>query len=150
MEFLDDTQKERILNDVIELFLVPHFLALGMDASGEWRTSLEAKGDTIRGRPYTAQLVNGRRPGTYAPIEALKQWAMIKLGLDDKQALGAAFAINHKLKNEGSSYYRNGGTDLLEVLQRPEVLKFISENAQQIIQEQVNIQITRTVRDAFK
>jgi len=148
--FLSDDQIEKILKDVIDLFLVPRFLELDMDATGEWRDSLEVVGNVIRGRKYTNQLVNGRQPGKFAPIEPLKRWAMAKLGLDDRQALSAAFAISTKLKNEGSSHYIEGGTDLLEVLQSPEVIKFINDSAQPFIQEQVTLQIRRQVREAFK
>lgn len=150
MEYLNDDQIRRILEDVVDLFLIPHFLSLGMDATGTWRAALHVQGDTIRGRKYTEQLVYGRRPGTYAPIEPLKRWAMAKLGLDEKQALGAAFAISNKLKNEGSEYWKQGGTTLVEILRSPEVVGFISMNAQRFIREQVTIEIRGYLRNTFK
>lgn len=150
MEYLNDDQIRRILEDVVDLFLIPHFLSLGMDASGEWRGALHVVGDRIRGRKYTEQLVYGRKPGTFAPIEPLKKWAMLKLGLDEKQALGAAFAISNKLKNEGSEYYKQGGTTLVEILRSPEVVGFISMNAQRFIREQVTIEIRGYLRSTFK
>jgi len=150
MEFLRKDQIEAILRDVVELFLVPHFESLGMDASGEWRESLEVVGDTIRGRGYTFQLVNGRAPGARPPIEPLTRWAIVKLGLDERQARGAAFAISNKIAKEGTEYYKQGGTTLLEILKGKEVIEFISRTAQPLIQQQVTLEITRIVRDSFK
>ena len=69
MELLSGTQKEEILNDVIKDILVPHFLAKGMNATGNWVEKVEAVVDVIRGPKYTEQLVWGRSPGKYAPIE---------------------------------------------------------------------------------
>lgn len=149
MEYLSAAQIERILDDVIELFLIPRFLELGMDATGEWRENLQSSGQYIRGRHYTEQLVNGRAPGTFAPIEPLKRWAMAKLGLDDREALGAAFAISRKLEAEGSNYWIQGGTTLLEVLTSDEVVNFITQNAQPFVQQQVDIEIREYLRDAL-
>lgn len=149
MEYLSAAQIERILDDVIELFLIPRFLDLGMDATGEWRENLESQGNVIRGRHYTEQLVNGRAPGTFAPIEPLRRWAMAKLGLDDREALGAAFAISRKLEAEGSNYWIQGGTTLLEILTSQDVADFITQNAQTFVQEQVDLEIREYMREAF-
>ncbi len=75
---------------------------------------------------------------------------MQKLGLDEKQALGAAFAISNKLKNEGSEYYKEGGTDLLEILYSQQVLDYIGKNAQDIVAEQIEIEIVDYMKSAFK
>ena len=51
----------------------------------------------------------------------------VKLGLSGKQALGAAFAISNKIAQEGTEIYKNNGTDLLEVLNKPENIRRINE-----------------------
>lgn len=149
MEYLNDEQIARILWDVVDLFLIPRFIELGMEASGEWRNNLEVQGNVIRGRHYTEQLVNGRRPGTFAPIAPLQRWAMVKLGLDEAQARGAAFAISNKLREEGSEYWKQGGTTLLEILTSDEVTDFITANAQDFVREQVDIEIRSFFDQAF-
>lgn len=118
-----------------------------MDASGEWRQALQVEGDVIRGRHYTEQLVNGRQPGTFAPIAPLTRWAQIKLGLDETQARSAAFAISKKLHDEGSAYWRQGGTTLLEILTSDQVIDYITETAQPIIQQQIDIEIRSYLDD---
>ena len=130
-EYLTGEEIKLVMEQVIDRYLIPRFLDLGMEASGEWRSALRGTElGVIRGRHYTVQLVNGRQPGTYTPIAPLQKWAMIKLGLDEKQALGMAFAVSKIHKEEGSKYYRQGGTTLIDILESPEVAKFITSQFQ--------------------
>ena len=147
---LTNMEMKRILTDVIDLFLKPHFLSLGLDASGLWLSTIEARGDTIWGQPYTAQLVYGRSPGTFAPIAPLKRWAQIKLGMSEKQALSIAFAISNKLKKEGSEIYKKGGTDLLAILSSPQVVGFINLHLKNFIELQIVIFMKQQFADNFK
>jgi hypothetical protein len=147
MEYLEPKEIQQVMEEVIDRYLIPSFLALGMNASGEWREHLEGTPDgRIRGRDYTIQLVNGRRPGTYAPIEPLKQWAMIKLGLDEKQATGMAFAMSKKFKEEGSKYYREGGTTLLDILESQDVIQYITSRFQFFITQQITLEIQQYLK----
>lgn len=150
-EILTEQVIEEILRDVVDVFLIPHFLSLGMDASGEWRQELAVSGkdENITGRKYTEQLVYGRKPGTYAPIEPLKRWAMIKLGLDERQATSTAFAISKSLKEKGSRIYQNGGTDLIERLSRQDVIDYINERVGKFIVQQMKIIVTNGVKNAL-
>ena len=50
---LTEQQIEGILLDVIDLFLIPKFNSLGMNATGEWENNLKPKGNAIWGRDYT-------------------------------------------------------------------------------------------------
>ena len=43
----------------------------------------------------------GRKPGKYAPIAPLQRWARVKLGLSEKEAEGAAYAISKTIKKKG-------------------------------------------------
>lgn len=150
-EYLTEEQIKQVMDEVIEQFLIPRFLQLGMDSSGEWKRNLEGRGDgVIRGRHYTVQLVNGRQPGTYSPIAPLKEWAMTKLGLDEKQATAAAFAISKTHKESGSAYYRQGGTTLLDILESRECAGFIAERFQYFIKEQVTLDVRRYLKNALK
>ena len=55
---------------------------------------ISAKSDN--GFEYLKVVDQGRKPGKYVPIKALKKWARIK-GMDE----GAAYAINKKIFKEG-------------------------------------------------
>jgi len=143
-------EMERILNEVIDLFLKPHFLSLGLNASGNWLNRIEARESSIWGQEYTEQLVYGRRPGSFAPIAPLQQWAMIKLGLSPKQALGMAFAVSKKLEKEGSEIYKDGGTSLLTILSSPEVVGYINTQLKGFIELQIDLFIKQEFADNFK
>lgn len=143
---ISDTEMEGIITDVINMFLIPHFISLGMNASGNWIQRIEARGSSIWGQKYTEQLVYGRGPGTFAPIAPLVEWAKIKLGLSGQQAVSAAYAINYTLKEEGSRYYREGGTDLLEILHSKPVIDFINTRVGNFIKQQIELDLIRQIR----
>ena len=142
-DYISDTDVERILRELIDLFLIPRFEALGMNATGQWKDNLEVRGNSIYGRDYTNQLVYGRAPGKFAPIAPLIKWVEVKLGLTGRQGVGVAYAINHKLKNEGSNYYQQGGTTLLEVLNEKPTLDYIADESVKIIKDNVLVGINR-------
>ena len=131
MEFSPQKSIDETMQWIVSDILIPHFMGLGLNASGEWvqnlNTRVEGDKGIINGRKYTEQLVWGRKPGKRPPISALEKWVQIKLGLSGKQALGAAFAIANKIAKEGTEIYKNNGTDLLEVLNKPENLIRINE-----------------------
>lgn len=116
------------MQGVIDNYLKPKFIELGMNASGQWLESLEAKVNNgngeIWGRDYTYYLANGRRPGNRPPIAPLVQWVGYKMGIRGQEATGIAYAIANKIANEGTSYYPNG-TDILEVLISKEVTDYV-------------------------
>ena len=147
---LTEQQIEGILLDVIDLFLIPKFNSLGMNATGEWENNLKPKGNAIWGRDYTNQLVKGRQPGSYVPIEPLKRWAMAKFGYDEKRATGMAFAVSHTIKERGTTWYQKGGTDLISILKSPEVIRFINEQTGNFIKQQITGELTNYLKQTFK
>lgn len=129
---LSDDQIIELMDEVVDRFLVPRFRdELGMDATGEWlRTKETSAGQNkgiIRARDYTEYLVNGRAPGKMPPIAPIEEWVKAKMGLSGAQARGAAFAIATKISQEGTTWYQQGGTDLVKVLEEPECLFFIRQ-----------------------
>jgi len=144
--FISDSKIEEILNDVIRLYLIPKHKELGMEATGEWIKSLEAKGNTIRGRKYTEQLVYGRNAGTAPPIKPLEKWINAKFGISGKEATSFAFALSKKIEKEGTSWKKKGGSDLLEVLEKPEVINYINNRIASYLQAEVSLQITRELQ----
>lgn len=118
------------MQGVIDLFLKPKFISLGMNATGKWLNSLEARAvngnGEIWGMDYTYFLVNGRKPGKMPPVSALLPWVNAKFGIGGKEAISIAFAVATKIKNEGTSYYPEG-TDLIEVLNSPECKAYVEQ-----------------------
>lgn len=145
---------EAILQKVIDNFLIPRFNELGMNASGEWLANLEIEvGDDegkIRGRKYSEQLAKGRRPGKAPPIRQLERWVNAKLGISGTEALSMAFAIAKKIEKEGTTWYKKGGTDLIEVLSEPKTIQFMQEELIAIARVRVAETLQRNTQEIFR
>lgn len=150
---LTDEEIIKVLQEVIDMFLIPKFIALGMNASGSWISALlptvENGRGVIKGKDYTFYLVNGRAPGNAPPIAPLVNWVQSKMGISGAQGLSIAYAVSKKIANEGTSYYPNG-TDLLEVLQSKEVTDFIYNRLKSDLTNKVKIEILRVVKNGNK
>jgi len=129
------------IQGVIDNYLKPKFIELGMNATGQWLESLEARAvngnGEIWGMDYSYWLANGRKPGKMPPVSALIPWVNAKFGIGGKEALSVAFAVATKIKNEGTSYYPDG-TDLLEVLHSSEVNDYVSKKLGTFISIEIN------------
>lgn len=141
------------LQEVVDNFLIPKFLSLGMNASGSWIKALRVevingKG-YIKGKDYTYYLVNGRAGGNKPPITPLISWVQQKLGKSGKEGIGIAYSVQNKIAKEGTNYYPNG-TDLLEVLQSKEVTQYIYSSIGQNISGQLQLEIKRQLKQTFK
>lgn len=149
---VSDEILKQTLEEVVQIYLIPKFLSLGMNASGEWIKALrvevsDGKG-YIKGKGYTYQLVNGRAPGNKPPVTPLFNWVQQKIGKSGREALGIAFAIQNKIAKEGTEYYPNG-TDLLEVLQSKEVTQYIYTKIGDNISGQIKSEIQRRLKNTF-
>lgn len=140
------------MQGVIDNFLKPKFIELGMNATGKWLESLEAKAvngnGEIWGMDYTYWLANGRKPGVMPPVSALIPWVNAKFGIGGKEAIGIAWAVATKIKNEGTSYYPEG-TDLLEVLNSDEVKKYVFEQIKEGFTVEINKILKKQLNDNF-
>jgi hypothetical protein len=116
------------MQGVIDNFLKPKFISLGMNATNNWINSLtpmvvNGNGE-IWGMNYTYWLVNGRAPGKRPPVSALIPWVNAKFGIGGKEAVSIAWAVAKKIEKEGTEYYPDG-SDLLEILYSSEVTNYI-------------------------
>lgn len=150
MEFTSE-QIEPIISEVINLFLIPRFLELNMESSGEWINNVEARGNQIWGRDYTEYLVDGRPPNTNQDPQAMKAWVgwagstVLNDWVRNKGLNISPYAVAWKIAREGNNYYPNG-TDLLEVLESEEVRDYITERLGRIITVQVQQEFNRQFR----
>lgn len=143
----------RVMEGVVDNFLKPKFIELGMNASGEWLNSLEVRTSLntgeIWGADYTYYLVNGRAGGKRPPIAPLVRWVSVKLGKSGSEATGIAFAVANKIAKEGTQYYPDG-TDLLEVLDSQEVKDYIKKELGDYVSAQVGILILRRTKEILE
>lgn len=140
------------MQGVIDNFLKPKFIELGMNATGKWLESLEARAvngnGEIWGMDYTYWLANGRKGGTAPPVSALLPWVNAKFGIGGKEALSVAFAVAAKIKAEGTNYYPEG-TDLLEVLNSKEVKDYVTEQLQTFYSTEISKILKKQLNDNF-
>lgn len=125
--------------EAIKEDLIKKHIELGMKSSGEWIDSLkvEVQGThgVIKGNEYTWQLQAGRRPGTMPRIEYIEKWILDKGIKPIEQSMkisSLAFLIARKIKEEGTKYYQQGGTDLLDSVVNPERIQRIIDKVGQL------------------
>lgn len=148
---------EKVLQEIVDKFLIPKFKDLGMNASGRWIDSLEVEFDGngyIKGEDYTKYLVEGRPPNNMSELE-MRNWAVyygrtvIKDWADSKGITIDPIAIAYKIAREGTNYYPNG-TDLLEVLQSKEVTDYFNERVTGLMIVNVQAQFENVFKELNK
>lgn len=152
--YLSPEETEEILNKVIELFVMPRFQELGMRASGNWEENVTGKSTglntgAIIGPDYTESLTKGTPPGTLVPIPDLVKWAKAKLNLSEEQATGAAYAIQKRIFENGTTWYQENGSDLMEVLEEPRTVQYVQEQVGGKFQLKIEDQLRRNAQEIF-
>lgn len=156
MEFFGkniDNEFETILTNVINLFLIPKFEELGMQASGEWEENIEAKGNEILGRSYTEYLTKGRPPNESQnpdDITRFARWAgatFIGKWVEDKGLNLNPYAVAYTIARQGTKRYPEG-SDLLEVLETAEVRDYINTELSKILTDRflLNVNIGQILK----
>ena len=108
--------------DKLSADLTAKYDELGMRASGKWErektVEVSQSGSVISGKiegmKYTEQLQFGRRPGRFPPIDSIEQWISDKGITSEIPVRSLAFLIARKIANEGTRYFKQGGTDLID------------------------------------
>ena len=138
---------EQVLSEEFKLLgeeLIQKHDQLKMRASGRWAESIE---DVIEnpkdglyiaqvwGEHYTEQLVDGRAPGEFPPVKAIEKWIYDKgiQALEDNIKISSlAFLIARKIAREGTEYFKEGGTDLVEAVFTPARIQKIIDRVTEI------------------
>ena len=160
MLVLTETDITTVMQEVIDLYLIPKFNELNMNASGEWLESLETESrqDTtgvIRGQDYSQYLARGRRPNQNQDPIALRNWAVyfgrtvIKDWADAKGITIPPIAIAYKIARDGTTWHEKGGSDLLEVLTSSEVIGHIEKRFIDIATVRVKNTFERKLKEIF-
>lgn len=141
------------MQGVIDNFLKPKFISLGMNASGQWLASLEPRVENgqgqIWGMDYTYWLAHGRAPSEkMPPITPLISWVTVKFGIGGNEAKSIAFAVAKKIQKEGTEYYPEG-TDLLEILHSKEVADFIYSQLREGFTTEISSILKKQIHDNF-
>lgn len=149
-----------VLQGVIDNFLKPKFIELGMNASGEWLNTIqprivEGRGE-IWGMDYTYWLNNGREPNQDQSPQALKAWAyyyginVIKPWAASK---GIVFdnpiAVAYSIAKKGTKK-RPERIDFLDILNSNEVKQYIYAQLRIGITATISALMIRQIRNALE
>lgn len=115
-----------------------------MRASGRWSKGLDVQVQNLKGiiygEHYTQQLVSGRPPTTTTTAsnptlkEVIEQWIKDKgiQPLDASMKISSlAFLIARKIHREGTQYFKDGGTDLIDSVITPARIQQIIDKVTQ-------------------
>ncbi len=147
---------------IVDEILIPHFLELGLNATGEWINALNTRADgdvgIINGRQYTEQLVYGRRPNSDTSHDAIRRWAYgmanynpeFKAWLNVRGLSDYGFQVAYKIAREGTEIYKEGGTNLLEILETPSAQRKIEVYLEGKFNVLVTNYLQREIEKAWK
>lgn len=156
VEPLTVVDKEAIVREVIERFLIPRFIELNLNSSGQWVETAHARGASIYGQDYTQYLVRGRGPNADQDPKALAAWAVYYGKTVFAEWVAAKgldldpIAVAYNVAKYGTKIKEQGGTDLLEVLKSRECLEFINTKVRDFVAIQIEVQFKREIKKAFK
>lgn len=152
-------QIRTIFENVVDLFLIPNFEELGMNASGEWRSTVEVKTFENRveiwARDYTPYLEYGRGANADQSPEGIKAWVgwagstFLAQWVQDKGLSINPYAVAYKIAREGTTWKEKGGSNVISVLQEPHVTNYINEELRKIYAYNLNVEITSMTKKAF-
>lgn len=100
----------------------------GMVASGNWGNSLKNTTSgtvgTLRAAQYTEQLQDGRKPGSFPPVDQIRAWVVQKglVSASAKQSKinSVAYLVSRKIAKEGWKRKDHGGVNLVSDVITPE------------------------------
>lgn len=149
-----------VLQGVIDNFLKPKFIELGMNASGEWLNTIqpiivEGRGE-IWGMDYTYWLNNGREPNKDQSPQALKAWAyyyginVIQPWAQSKGiVLDNPIGVAYNIAKNGTKK-RPERIDFLDILNSDEVKQYIYTQLRIGITATISSLMIKQIRDTFE
>ncbi|MAO25291.1 MAG: hypothetical protein CMJ25_31505 [Phycisphaerae bacterium] len=105
----------------------------------ESKYDVESQEVEILMNEYWQWVNDGRRPGSYAPIKPLQQWAMQRLGLNSEDAKSAAFGISKNLQKFGiaPTYFYDLAIENLETTINDDLFKDIETSVEDFLEHLV-------------
>jgi len=159
-DFWTEAEVITVMFGVIDKFLIPRFHELKMRASGDWEQSLAAERTginqaVIKGQFYSEFLAKGRNQNRDQSPEAIRRWAVwagstfIKDWVQDKGIAANPIAIAYGIARKGTSWKRQGGSNLLEVLTEPETVAYVQKELGVFAKPRIAEALRRNARQAF-
>jgi hypothetical protein len=132
--------------------LISRYDELGLRASGEFERDAEVRVTGTRaelwGSHYIEQLVHGRAPGRFPPVEAIAKWIEDKgISAIDISVGSLAFLIARKIAREGTEIFKQGGTDLVDSVITPERIQRIIDRVGSLHVSNFVLNVTRELKN---
>lgn len=78
-----------------------------LDNTGSASASLEVIDNALYGNDYIYFLDQGRKPGKFPPVNAIREWVKSKLGIEDKMVNSVAFVVGRSISENGTAIHRD-------------------------------------------
>jgi hypothetical protein len=152
---ISNEQIEKVMQGVIDNFLIPSFIESGHNASGKFIASLskdanENKG-YINGNDYIYFIINGRKPNKDQSPEGLNhfmKWAghyIFKDWVKDKGISANPYAVAYSVAVNGYE----GDPTLLNVLQSAEVQDYVYKEMGVYMSGRIKITVQESIKTVF-
>lgn len=114
------------------------FLIKNLNDTGGAVNSLEVieSENALVGNDYIYFLDQGRRPGSFPPVDNIREWVRNKLNVSDKEVNGVAYVVGRKIANEGTEIYK----DKSKGLQLDDLIEDMLKNLYADIPNEVEIE----------
>ena len=143
----------KITSDILQAIsesIKTEITSKGMNTTGSAVNSLSIKGNKLYGNSYIYQLVHGRKPGKFPPVQALRDWVRAKLKVDEKKVNSVAYLVGRKIARHGTDIFlkKRDGVDLETLLTKADedLTKRIAEEMAMVdtdkIQEFISAKLT--------
>lgn len=146
-EWITEAELRQVMETVLENYLKPRLVQEGVDPESGWLKTLgcEAGRDrvSITGADYAHFLEGEQTPGKMLPTAQLIEWTIDRFGVNRRQAKNIAFAIAHKIKEEGTEARQKGDVNIEEILASTELAEQINRPVREIIQKRVVDKVRR-------
>ena len=152
---ISDEQIQKVMQGVIDNFLIPSFIESGHNASGKLIASLSADGfenkGFINGNDYIQYIIYGRRPNKDQSPEALNhftRWAGHYIFKDWVKEKGIN-ANPYSVALNVAKYGYEGDKTLLNILQSPQVQTYVYDEMGIYLSGQVRLTIQESLKRTF-
>lgn len=156
---IPNTEIVKVMQGVIDNYLKPKFIELGMSATGDWLNALEARASLnkgeIWGNDYTYWLNFGRGPNKDQSQQALRAWAywysenVIKPWANAKGLVfDNYFGVAYNIAVNGTKKHPER-INFLDVLSSQEVMDYINQEIGKYIVNELRLNIVKLARQTL-
>jgi hypothetical protein len=152
---ISNEQIQKVMQGVIDNFLIPSFIESGHNASGKFIASLSADANEnkgfINGNDYIYFIINGRKPNKDQSPEGLlhfQRWAghyIFKDWVKEKAIQANPYAVALHI----AKYGYEGDPTLLKILQSAEVQDYVYKEMGVYMSGRIKVTVQESIKSIF-